>query len=167
MKGALQYSLLCRGLLALSSWGDMAPLPPRLFLNNPLLQALGLVEEKPGKQEHRHQHEGAQHHQPHVAAVGKRGHSRLLCGDHVGQVQHVAQGPARIAAADLKWERSIISAGRCRGCLWHCRGSGTPGEKGTGCAAEVAVNCWGRALPATKLTFPRKWILCQFFSVNS
>ena len=113
-RGALQYSLLCWGLLALSGWGDMAPLPPRIFLNNPLLQALGLVEEKPGKQEHSHQHEGAQHHQPHVAAVRERGHSRLLCGDHVGQVQHVAQGPARIAAADLKWERNRISGGRCR-----------------------------------------------------
>lgn len=101
----------------------MAPLLPRLFLNNPLLQALGLVEEKPGEQEHSHQHKGAQHHQPHVAAMGKRGHGRLLCGDHVGQVQHVAQSPACITAADLKWERSRISAGRCKG-------SDTPGKMG-------------------------------------
>lgn len=120
----------------------MAPLPPSFFLNNPLLQALGLVEEKPCKQDHGHQHEGAQHHQPHVAAMGKRRHSRLLCRDHVGQVQHVAQGPARIAAADLKWERSRISAGRGRVCLWHCQDSGTPGQKGVGCAAEDAISCW-------------------------
>lgn len=140
----------------------MAPLPSRLFLNNPLLQALGLVEEKPGKQDHGHQHEGAQHHQPHVAAVGERGHGGLLCGDHVGQVQHVAQGPARITAADLKRERSRISAGRCRGCLWCSQGRHCPV-----CAAELAISYRGRALSTTKHTLPRKWILCQFFSVNS
>lgn len=117
VRGALQDSLLCGGLLALSGGGDVAPFPPVLFLNNPLLQALGLVEEKPGKQEHGRQHKAAQHHQPHVAAMGKRGHSGLLCRDHVGQVQHVAKGPACITAANLKRERSRISGGRCRGCF--------------------------------------------------
>lgn len=121
MRGTLQYSLLCWGLLALSSQDDVAPLPFRFFLNNPFLQALGLVEEKPGKQEHRHQHKGAQHHQPHVAAVGERGPGWLLCRDHVGQVQHVAQGPACITAANLK-HKSRISAVRLPEALpeqWH------------------------------------------------
>lgn len=100
----------------------MAPLRFRFFLNNPLLQALGLVEEKPGEQEHGHQHKGAQHHQPHVAAMGERGLGWLLCRDHVGQVQHVAQGPTCITAADLKQEKSRISAGRLPVALrgqWH------------------------------------------------
>lgn len=162
MRGTLQYSLLFWGLLALSSQDDMAPLAFRFFLNNPLLQALGLVEEKPGKQEHRHQHKGAQHHQPHVAAVGERGPGWLLCRDHVGQVQHVAQGPTCITAANLK-QKSRISAGRLGGCLGHSLNSGSPGP---GCVAEAADNCWGRALPTTKRTFPRKWIICQFCSVN-
>lgn len=95
------------------------------------------MEEKPGKQEHGPQHEGAHHHQPHVAAVGERGHSGLLCRDHVGQVQHVAQGPARIAAANLKQERTRISAGRYR-------------HKGSGCTAEVAISYAGRALSTMK-----------------
>lgn len=132
---ALWYSLPCSRLLALSGWGDTAPLHPWLFLNNPLLQALGLVEEKPGKHEHRYQHEGAQHHQPHVAAVGKRGCSGLLRGDHVGQVQHVAQGPACITAANLEREKSRIRAGRCKGSLWHCRGGSSP------CSRRARLYC--------------------------
>lgn len=99
----------------------MTPLPFRFFLNNPLLQALGLEEEKPGKEEHRHQHKGAQHHQPHVAAVGEGGPGWLLCRDHVGQVQHVAQGPTCITAANLK-QKSRISAGGLPMALphqWH------------------------------------------------
>lgn len=153
VRGALQYSLLCGGLLAPSGWGDMAPLSPVLLLNNPFLQALGLVEDKPGKQEHRHQHEAAQHHQPHIAAVGKRGHSGLLCGDHVGQVQHVAQGPTRVTAADLKRERSRISAGRCRGCFAR---AGTSLGKRTRLCSRGCSWLWGYSPPHHKTHLSKK-----------
>lgn len=116
-RGTLHYSLVFSGLLALSSWGAS---PSIVFLDDPFLQALGLVEEKQSKQDHWYQHKGAQNHQPHIAAVGKRRCRRLLRRDHVGQVQHVAQCPACIAAANLKWRgaESEMEGARAVSSLW-------------------------------------------------
>lgn len=61
-----------------------------------------LVKETQAYDDPCNQDQGEEDHEEDIGGMGERCGQRLLSGDHVGQVQHVAQSPPDIAALDLQ-----------------------------------------------------------------
>lgn len=72
-----------------------------------------LVKDEQAYDGHYDKDQGEQNHEEDIGGMGERCGQWLLSWDHVGQVQHVAQSPAGVAALDLANEMDVLPGISC------------------------------------------------------
>ena len=90
------------------------------------------MKDKQAYDGHCNQDQGEEDHEEDICGVGERCGQRLLSGDHVGQVQHVAQSPSDTAAVDLQRGERLLFLARGLDELSHNPIHNTDGAGGEG-----------------------------------